>query len=276
LKNKRHLNILFILLVSILFSSCSHEKPINVDYSIKVAKDVKHSVHDFKKVEFTSDNNLDLGFYKGKVWIKLEISNAEMPSSFIVLCNDLINHNYRFYKLDTSKNNFEPYHKDIDLDKYDHRSFSFAKPNFKINLDANEKGIFLITTSSDGRILQASPKLISLNEFQSIKQRLLMFDIAFYCSIILLLLINLFYFRLIRSDIYYYYGAYILSGCLMYLFVEGRLYGLGMSNILVDHLMFISIRIWILASLLFTLKFLETKTTNPKYYKFIFFMLHTR
>ena len=272
MKYKRHIYILFIVFISIFFSSCSDEKPINADYSFEVAKDVEQSVNDFRKVEFSSDNNLDLGFYKGEVWIKLEISNEKNPASFIVLCNDLINHNYRFYKLSKESNTFEPYQKELEQDKYDHRSYSFAKPNFKIDLNPNENSTYLITTTSDGRILQATPKLIRLDEFFSIKQQTLIFDIIFYCFVAILLIINLLYFRLIRNGIHYNYATYILSACIMFLFVEGRLYGLGLSNSVVDHLMFISIRIWVLASILFTLKFLETKVTNPKYYKFIVIM----
>lgn len=267
LKNKRLLANFIVLLASLLFSSCSKNTQPNVNYSFTVATDVQQSIHDFDKVAFSSDNNLDLGFYKGTVWIKLEIVNGKTPASFVVLCNDLINHNYRFYKLDKLKNNLITLEKGLDLEKYDHRSYHFSKPNFKIDLDANEKSTFLITTSSDGRILQATPTLISVNEFYDIKQQTLLIDIVFYSAILLLLLINLFYFKLVRNDIYYYYAAYILSGCLMYLFVEGRLYGMSMSNSLVDHLMFISIRIWVLFGMLFTLNFLETKTTNPKYYK---------
>ncbi|MFI1771959.1 7TM diverse intracellular signaling domain-containing protein [Thalassobellus citreus] len=272
MKNKRNLNILLILLVSIIFSSCSHEKLINVDYSFKVAKDVKHSIHDFNKVDFTSDNNLDLGFYTGQIWIKLEIENGRNLESIIVLCNDLINHNYRFYKLNKKNQSFIP-QKELDIEKYDHRSYLFAKPNFKIDLEPYEKGTFLISTTSDGRILQATPKLVSIDEFVSIKQQVLIFDIVFYCFVILLLIINLLYFRLVTSNIYLFYAAYIISGCLMYLFVEGRLYGLGLSNFIIDHLMFISIRVWIISSVLFTLNFLETKKTNPSYYKFIILML---
>lgn len=234
---------------------------------------MEQNISDFQSVQFNSNNILDLGFYKGEVWIKLEISNGKTPASFIVLCNDLINHNYRFYTLDKLKNTFVTNQKEVNLEKYDHRSFHFAKPNFQIDLDAYEEGTFLITTSSDGRILQATPRLITSNEFITVKQQTLLIDTVFYGSILLILLINLFYFRLIRSDIYYYYGAYILTGCLMYLFVEGRLYGLGASHILIDHLMFIAIRLWILSGILFTTRFLETKTTNPKYYKFIMIML---
>lgn len=245
----------------------------NLNYTFETASNVQHSIKDFQKVEFSSENNLDLGFYKGEVWIKLDISNDKQFTSAVVLCNDLINHYYRFYKLDTLTKSFKPVKEGIDTLMNDHRSDRFAKPNFKIDLQANEKATYLITTSSDGRILQASPKLISVEEFHEVKQQILLFDLIFYFSVSLLLIINLFYFRLIRNDIYYFYGAYILFGCLMYLFVEGRLYGLGWSHAVIDHLMFISIRLWILTSFLFTLNFLETKSTNPKYYKFTLSLL---
>jgi DNA-binding CsgD family transcriptional regulator/uncharacterized membrane protein YwzB len=273
LKIKLQTQVIFLLLASFFFTSCSDPSPIEAEYAFQTARDVNQDVKDYQKVKFSDSQQLDLGFYEGTVWIKLQISNTDKAQTFVVLCNDLINHNYRFYKFDSINKTFKSINKNLDIEKYDHRSYTFAKPNFKIELKPNEKATYLITTNSDGRILQATPRLLDMDQFQSIKLQMLLFDILFYSSILLLLLVNLFYFRLIRSDIYYYYGAYILSGCLMYLFVEGRLYGLGWSNAVIDHLMFIAIRVWILSSLLFTLKFLETKTTNPKYYRFILILL---
>lgn len=267
MKNKSHLYILIILLASFLLCSCSHEESnVNIDHSFKVAKNVEYDIEDFDKVKFNSSSNLDLGFYEGEVWIKLDITGTKTPASYVVLCNDLINRNYKFYKLDRGKNVFIP-QKDIDLEKYDHRSYQFSKPNFKIDLNPNEKATFLISTTSDGRILQASPLLITIDQFMSIKQQTLIFDIIFYSFVVILLIINFLYFRLVRKDIQYYYAAYILSGCLMYLFVEGRLYGLGINHSVIDHLMFISIRTWVLFGLLFTLNFLETKKNYPRYYR---------
>ncbi len=262
-----------MLIIGLIISSCTNEKSPNIDYTFEVAKDVPYSIVDFHKVKFNSNKNLDLGFYKGQVWIKLEITNGKNPEPYIVLCNDLINHNYRFYKFDSLQNTFIPIPKELDLEKYDHRSYSFPKPNFKIDLKPGEKGVFLITTTSDGRILQATPKLINQDQFLNVKLQSQVFDIIFYSLMFILLLVNLFYYRLVVSDIYLYYAAYILSGCLMYLFVEGRLYGLGFSNVLVDHLMFISIRIWVLLGLFFTMNLLETKVTNFKYYRFILILL---
>lgn len=256
-----------------LLSSCIQKEPLEVQYSFQTAENVTYDVSDFDKVEFNSNNNLDLGFYNGTVWIKLSIANGKEPTSLVVLCNDLINRDYSFYTFDKAKNTFVSYRKELDRNKYDDRSFNFAKPNFQIDLASSEESTFLITASSDGRILQATPRLISLNEFQSIRQQGLIFDVVFYGIIAIILLINLIYFQMVRNTIYYFYGVYILSSCVMYLFVEGRLYGLGISHAAIDHLMFVAIRVWILTGILFAVKFLETKITNPKFYKFLIAIL---
>ncbi|MAE83390.1 MAG: hypothetical protein CMB80_11680 [Flammeovirgaceae bacterium] len=256
-----------------LFSACSNSERPEVDYSFEVAKDVVHDVEDFEQFEFTDGNDLDLGFYEGVAWIKLEILNTGKPTSLVVLCGDLINQNYRFYELDELNHQLKPVEEGIDTDFNDHRTHHFAKPNFQIDLGAGEKGTYYISTSSDGRILQGTPQLVSLNDFHAIKQGTLIFDIVFYGVIAILILINLFYFQSIRSNIYYFYGAYILCSCLMYLFVEGRLYGRGLSHATIDHLMFVSIRLWILTSILFAMRFLKTKETNRRFYKFIIILL---
>ncbi len=254
-------------------SSCSDIEYGEIEYSFYVAKDVEYDSAQFDQIQFVPGKDLDLGFYEGNAWIKLEIENSDNPTTVVVVCGDLINRKYRFYELDASGDELLPRKKDVDLAKVDHRTFNFPKPNFEISLDPYEKSTFFISTTSDGRILQASPRLVSLEKFQSIKQQTLVFDIVFYGSISILLLINLFYFHIIRSNIYYFYGAYILSGCLMYLFVEGRLYGLGLSHALIDHLMFISIRLWILTGVLFMINFLRTKETNPRFYHIILWLL---
>ncbi|WP_346237158.1 7TM diverse intracellular signaling domain-containing protein [Niabella insulamsoli] len=267
MKNSNHIYIYFAIAISFLLGACSHKTYIEADYAFTAVKDVTKSIQKFNEVAFDNNANLDLGFYRGTVWIKLDIANGKNPSELVVLCNDLINHNYRFYQLDTSQKRLLP-QRTVNFEKYDHRAFQFAKPNFKIRLEPFENASFLMTTFSDGRILQATPQLMSVEDFLALKERTALFDMGFYGAVVLLLCFNLFYFRMLRSDIYYYYAAYILSGCLMYLFVEGRLYGWGLSKAWVDHLMFISIRIWVLFSVLFTLNFLDIKITHPRYYRF--------
>ena len=265
---KNYIYYILIILGLLFLPSCSSETPIDVEHSFKSAIITSQEIKDFNQVQFKELNDLNLGFFKGNIWIKLDVENKNEPASLIVLCNDLINRNYRFYKLNKKTNKLIT-KKETNLKKDDHRTFNYAKPNFLINLKSDEKATFYIQTFSDGRILQASPKLISLNKFQELKQQSLLFDIIFYVAIVIIIIINLIYFQVVKNTIYYFYGAYILSSCLMYLFVEGRIYGLGIEHSVVDHMMFISIRIWVFTAVLFTVNFLETKLLAPKFYQFI-------
>ena len=251
----------------LVLSACVSKQEVDVDYSFQTAISVTQGVEDFNQIEFNGPDNLDLGFYQGNVWVKLNISNRVSYESYIVMMGDLINRNYRFYKLDTLSNALNPVSEVKDLTRNDHRTFNNPKPNFKISLEPNEKATFFISTQSDGRILQATPRLLKMEAYQSIISRDTLFNILFYAAIGMLLLINIFHWSILKNKIYYFYGLYILASCLFYLFVEGDLYGLGLTNTMVDHLMFLSIRIWILSVVLFTSKFLEINLTYPKFYK---------
>lgn len=260
-------------LILFMASSCSKVDSVEVDHTFKSAIDVTQEINEFQKVDFEPLTDLDLGFYEGNVWVQLEVTNKEEYTSYVVMMNDLINRNYRFYKLDSIENTFTPLSFDTDLLINDHRTYNNSKPNFQIDLKPEEKATFIITTTSDGRILQANPSLLSLDEYRTIHSRTSLFNILFYTVIGLLLLINIFHWSILKNKIYYYYGFYILSSCLFYLNVEGLLYGLGVSISAIDHLMFLSIRIWVLAAVLFTSKFLDIRITYPRFFKLIKYML---
>lgn len=272
---KYHSLKLLIILIGLFFFSCSSSESAGLDYTISTAHTSEKSLSHFENLEFQETQNLDLGFYSGRAWIKIQFKNSETPQEIVILCNDLINQNYRIFTLSEDNKLENSFHKKEDIHKNDHRTFNFSKPNFLIKFSPKEEKTVIITTHSDGRILQANPEIISLNAFNTLKNQTLIFDAIFYGIILVLLIINLFYSRFVTSNnnIYFFYGAYIVFGCIMYLFVEGRLYGLGLSHHFIDHLMFLSIRLWILSNVLFTLKFLETKSTNPKFRKFILLML---
>ena len=258
----------FLIWIAFNLASCSKNETLDLEYSFEVAKNVEYDIDQFKEIKFQA-GELDLGFYEGNAWIKLEIKNKSNATSLFVICNDLINRSYRFYKLNENDSLLYPVYKNINLKYTDHRTDNFGRPNFQINLAPFEKSTYYFTTSSDGRILQATPSLISYNKFQTKKQKRKFINVLFYTIVILILSINILYFRLINRKIYSIYGAYILSGCLMYLFVEGNLYDLGLSIFAIDHLMFFSIRLWILFGVLFSLTFLDIKVAYPKLYRSI-------
>jgi DNA-binding CsgD family transcriptional regulator len=270
---QKSLNYLLVLFGLALFSSCSQSEGLKIDYSFEAAINAGQNIDNFDQINFQPNDNLDLGFHKGNVWVKLQIINDEKFESYVVMTNDLINRNYRFYKLDTLSNSIFPLVNVIDVTKHDHRTFNYPKPNFKIDLNPNEKATFFMTTVSDGRILQATPQLLSLANFNSSMSKNIIFNIVFFAAIGMLLLINIFHWSILKNKIYYFYGFYILSSCLFYLHVEGQLYGLGISHYTIDHFMFITIRLWIFSAVLFTSKFLELNITNPNFNKFVKWLL---
>ena len=272
---KKAAGFIVLLLSIISFYSCSNNQDLTLSYSFESATTTIQKISDYQEIKFDSLVDLDLGFYAGNVWLKLEVTNNESSDSYIVMTNDLINRNYRFYKLDTLKNELISVSAHKDVSKYDHRTYNYAKPNFKIDLEANEKATYFISTESDGRILQATPTLLKIEEYRSIINQNSIFNIIFFAAIGMLLLINIFHWSILKKKIYYYYGFYILSSCLFYLNVEGHLYGLGFTNQIVDHFMFVCIRIWIFSIVLFSSQFLEINLTKPKFYKFIKWLLFT-
>lgn len=268
--------IYLCLIIGLLFLfSCSNEskQELNLDYSFEAAIDAKQDIANYKQINFKDFNNLDLGFHKGNVWIKLDVTNKNKQADYIVLTEDLINRNYTFYKLDTLNNKMKPATFVEDFTKHDYRTFNNPKPNFKIDLAPKEKATFIISTESDGRILQATPSLLKLEEYQSIIDIKAIVNIIYFILMGIIILINLLHWSILKKKIYYYYGFYIFSSCLFYLNVEGYLYGLGFKHYTVDHFMFISIRVWIFSLVLFTAKFLELNITNPKLYRYIIWTL---
>jgi DNA-binding CsgD family transcriptional regulator len=273
-KAKKKLIVYLNLLIGILLlSSCSNNKKIGVDYSFKAAINVKQNIENFNQVDFKSFDNLNLGFHKGNVWIKLDVLNNEKPSSYIVLTNDLINRNYVFYKLDKLNNVIEPASFIKDLTKQDHRTFNYPNPNFKIDLKPNEKATYIIITNSDGRTIDATPKLVSTNNYYTFINQNTAWSIIFIGSVFFLLLLNIYLWNIHKQKIFLYYIFYMLFTLIMYIGLEGHLYRFGLKHITIDHIIFLTIRFWEISLILYTLKFLRVKEVNPKYNKFVWWLL---
>ena len=257
----------FIVVVLLLaLSSCSNENIVEVDHSFTVLIDAPEEIKEYDKVQFREYSDLNLGFYRGHVWIKLEIKNTESFRTFMFINNDLFNRNYRFYKVDSSNTPKLLAQKDSKV-IYDHRSFSDTYPNYKIDLQANEKATFLITTSSDGRTTDVTPRLISLEDYTSVTNRNTVWSVIFLSTIAVLLLLNVYLWKLHKRKTYGYYIFYMLSTLVMYAGFEGHFQHFQFSQLTIDHLIFIAVRIWIIALVLFTANFLEIKKFNPRFFK---------
>lgn len=276
MKYRYSLYILIFITFGVFLSSCSKVTSIKVPHSFQVAKNVNHNVNNFDKVKFEPYTDLNLSFFKGNLWIKLTIENElQTNASYMLLSNDNFVRNYRFYKLDNLKQSFQLVNHVNDTVYEDYRTFNNPNPNFKIDLAPDEKATYLITTASDGRTKDANLKLISLKSYYNFVSENTIWSIIFYSIIIFLLLINLYLFSIYRQKIYLYYLFYLISTLFVYLGIEGFLIHLNLSQLTIDHLVFIFVKLWALSLIMYTSKFLEIDIVAPKYYKFIKIVLST-
>lgn len=265
-----HFFLFLYCLVICLFSSCSKSDTNKVNHSFKAAVNVAQNINEFDKVKFKPFDDLNLGFFRGNLWIKLEIQNEKDENkSYMFVSNDRFNRNYVFYKLDTVSNSLKLVRQIEDVSKRDYRTFNNPNPNLKIDLAPNEQATFLITTNSDGRTKDATPKIISLVNYLDYVSESTIWNIIFYGIILCLLIINAYQWTIYRQKIYLYYILYTTSTLLVYLGIEGYLYSLSIKQIIIDHFIFVSIKLWALSLVLYTSKFLEIQKIAPKYYTFI-------
>lgn len=265
---KTTLYFLFIFLAGLLISSCSDEKPVTVKHTFQVAEHVKQNINDFDEVEFKAFDNLNLGFYRGNLWTQLEIDNTNAYQTLMFINNDLFNRSYAFYKLRSNKGNIEPSEVITEHSSYDNRTFSNPYPNFKIDLAPNEKATYIITSQSDGRTTDATPQLITIQQYNSIVNQNTIWSIVFLSSVIALLILNLYLWNLHKHKVYVYYIFYMLASLIMYSGFDGFFYKFNLNPKFIDHTIFLSVRIWVLSLIMFTTKFLDIKKTSPRFYNY--------
>jgi DNA-binding CsgD family transcriptional regulator len=263
---------LFFLIQGILicfFFSCSNTETDKVEHSFKAAFDVEQSIEEFDKVKFESFDNLNLGFFEGNIWIKLDIKNEESKNkSYIFISNDRFNRNYVFYKLDTFDRSLKLVNHIKDTSKQDYRTFNNPNPNLKIDLAPNEQATYVVTSASDGRTKDASPKIISIESYFDFINKTTIWSIVFYGIIFCLLLINVYQWSIYKQEIYFYYIFYITSTLLVYLGIEGYLFSFKVKHLIIDHFIFVSVKLWALSLIMYTSKFLGTQIIAPRYYRF--------
>ena len=268
-------NIIFlyrILFIGGLFllSSCSNENSVKVEHSFEVALNVEKDIQDFNQVKFEHFEDLNLGFFKGNIWIKLVIKNKENQNkSYMFLSNDRFNRNYLFYKHYEQDNSLKLVNLIRNKLKLDNRTFNNPNPNFKIDLAPNEHATYLITSTSDGRTKDATPRIVSIEDYFTFVNESMIFNIIFYGLIICLIIVNIYHWSIYKQKIYFYYIIYIISTFLVYLGIEGYLHNLWFKQIFIDHFIFVAVKIWAFSLIIYTAKFLETEIVAPKYYNFI-------
>ncbi len=265
LSPERLFSLFFFISVNII-AYASPAKKTDISYSVltKVDEFEKFSDSTIVNEHFETAGKLDLGFYKGTIWVKVTIKNNDEDNDFIISNTDPINRTYRFYRLDSLSNaltrlpsgtvNFE-----------DDRSLNFPEANFRISLKRNEEQTYFIYCKSDGRVLKSEFEVMSLDQYFSHIQYIYIENGFFYGAAFIILLINLFRLKNWKRKIYIYYSVFIVSTCLLYMSMEGYLFVLKENNYIIDHLIFFIVRIWEFALVSFTLRMFKIKEQLPKF-----------
>ncbi len=268
----------FLLLLFVINSdncfAIDNDTPVDIDYSFKAAINVEQSIEEFDKVPFETFDNLNLVFFRGNLWLRLDIKNqSNSDKSCMFISNDRFNRNYIFYKLDTTSNSLVLANQVKQETQNDYRTFNEPNPNLKIDLSPEEKATYLIISASDGRTKDATPKIISLESYFNYTSESKISDIIFYTVIFCLLIINIQQWNIYKRKIYLFCIFYMISTSLVYLGIEGYLYTFitifKLDQNFMDHVIFVSVKLWALSLILYTSKFLEIKAVAPRYYKFI-------
>ncbi|MEZ4799740.1 MAG: 7TM diverse intracellular signaling domain-containing protein [Flavobacteriales bacterium] len=268
--NIRFLFLIHLWAITSLLSSCSNVESEEVNYSLEAAFVSKQNIDEFNKTKFESFDDLNLGFFKGNVWIKLTIHNEENENrSFMLLSNNRFIRNYKFYKLDTVSHSLKLVHQIPDTLTADYRTYNNPNPNFKLDLSPNERAVFLITFASDGRTIDANAQVVSLHRYFSLVNENTIWSIVFYSVIVFLLLINLYLWNIYKHEIYLYYLFYLFSTIFVYLGIEGFLFLLKLPQLIIDHFIFVFVKLWVISLIIYTSKFLEIEQVAPQYYRFI-------
>lgn len=219
----------------------------------------------FKSIDFQPIEDLDIGFYFGNIWIKCQVTNTGPANTFILYTYDCFQREYHFYEI--SGDSLSPlpqasHHSGQSDDRY----FNFRNPNFRIDLKQGETKNFLIHINSDGRIVFATPAIVTLNEFIASMRHTTIFNVGFFGLVGFFFLLNLLLAAILKRTIFLLYGISIFCNTFFMLGFDGSLYNIGLDNFVVDHLIFISIRLWVFTFLIFTSIFLGIKAHSPKFY----------
>ena len=74
-----------------------------------------------------------------------------------------------------------------------------------MDLLPHEKATFIIAVTSDGRVLDATPEIMSLEEYTLFINQNIVWSLVFLGAIVVLLILNSYRWRMLKRKIYSYY-----------------------------------------------------------------------
>ena len=265
---------IYILFVSLQFNAILYCSGFNetekIDFVFSANTDVsrQYSEANFSDIKFRGFEDLDFGFYKGALWVKVSVYNYGTANSFVLHNSDMINRTYKIYELDSANHKLIPeINRKIKFG--DQRSFNVPRANFKFDLKSGESVTYIIYCWSDGRVLDGSLEITNLDDYLSGISFKMVENGFFYGAAFIILLINLFQWKNWRKKIYIYYAIFIVSTCLIYVCIEGYLFIFESKNYIIEHLIFFMIRLWSFSLVLFTATLFQIHKSAPKFRVFL-------
>ena len=252
--------------------SCSLDAEVALKHRFRIALVEDAGESQLDSLTFVVPEQWNLGFFQGTAWIELQIENDDSDSTWMFVNNDVLNHSYEFYKLVKSANSGHVLQRlaaPLQTAYTDGRTYRHRHANVRLPLQQNEKATFLIKAVSDGRATDLSPRLVSLGTYFGEVNADNVWSIVFIVLTVFLLFVNLYLWFITGDSRYPYYFAYMIASVVMYMGLDGHIYTLGVRADWTDHLVFIALRLWVLFLFLFTIKFLESETTNPRLVKVV-------
>ncbi len=228
-----------------------------VDYFIE--EDGKfYDIDDIQEVKFNKSisNKISLGYLNNEIWFHINIHNntsndKEMILEFTEVFHEVVDLSIISNKITHKKNGLE-----VPIQK---REIQESNPAFKLDLKAGEtKKVYLKISSTHGIFgaIEIKEKNLFYYDIQIKKYVYL----AYFVTIITIILYNLIYFLYFRDKVYFYYIMYVLLFSIWVAKFKGLIVGF------IDYSYFdmlqLTLPTFFISLLLFSQSILETK----KYY----------
>lgn len=241
----------------------------NLNKHIKILYDVneQYTIQNLPKEQFQRNNNLAVGYLKGAIWSKLELTNENEAK--VLLINPKININTIDIYIFEGNNLLTTY----KLGNYRGISHNFISSKFSnFSLEMKPQITYTIIT----KIKSKSPIDVSwFISSASVFLSFVMYDILFWGIflgfILSLMVYNLSVFASLKEYTYIAYAFHGLTALLFQFATNGIFYQFGLyENLFIfNSLSWIFAQLSIISVLLFATLFLNTKKTMPKIHTII-------
>ncbi|MDX9744198.1 MAG: 7TM diverse intracellular signaling domain-containing protein, partial [Arcobacteraceae bacterium] len=241
----------------------------NLNKHITILYDTKeqYTIQNLPKEQFQTTNNLALGYVKGAIWSKLELTNETKMT--LLLINPKININ----TIDISVFEGEDLiatHKLGNYRSITHNAISSKFANFSLTMEPNKR-YTIISKIKSKSVIDANWFVSHENIFLSFIIYDILFWGVFLGFILSLIIYNLSVFGSLKEYTYVAYACHGLTALLFQFATNGIFYQFGLyENLLIfNSVSWIFAQLSIISVLLFATLFLNTKKTMPQIHTII-------